>query len=127
MTVSSSSRYIGFSAAGRGVLRRSDMNFWLKLPNLTDPNGVTFEVGADVNGIEPGFFTLLPTVQQINLPDAISGLSFTKEQIAALCRGRYDREICENEAFGRFLHLAGQKGGWQLTFPMQQADSGKER
>ena len=65
MIVSSGYRKNGFDAHGGKLLQKKDMDFWMNLPERTDPSGVCFELGEEVEEVEQGFFELLPTICEL--------------------------------------------------------------
>ena len=113
MNVSSGYRKRGFDAYGGAFLRKSDMAYWMDRPARTDPGGVAFELEDDVKEVEPGFFTLLPTISELWIvnPDCKIPMTEETEQLFqknnVLIRGVYDAAA---ERFARryrlrFLHL----------------------
>ena len=62
MIVSSGYGKNGFDASGGKLLQKKDMDFWMNQPERTDPSGVSFELGEDVEEVEQGFFELVPTI-----------------------------------------------------------------
>ena len=56
MIVSSGYRKNGFDAHGGKLLQKKDMDFWMNLPERTNPRGVCFELGDEVEEVEQGFF-----------------------------------------------------------------------
>lgn len=65
MNVSSGYRKNGFDAYGGTYLQKSDMAHWMHSPARTDPGGVCLELGEEVEDVEPGFFALLPTIDEL--------------------------------------------------------------
>ncbi len=65
MNVSSGYRKYGFDAYGGKYLQKSDMSYWMNNPRRTDPGGICFELGEDVEDVEADFFELLPTLNQL--------------------------------------------------------------
>ena len=81
MIVSSSSNYEGLCASGEGMLCKSDMSFWMDLPERTAPGGVVFEISEGVTAVEEGFFELLPTVYRLNIPKSLKALTLTEAEL----------------------------------------------
>ena len=65
MNVSNGYRKYGFEAHGGTYLKKSDMNYWINHPQRTDPKGICFELGEDIEDVEIDFFDLLPTLNQL--------------------------------------------------------------
>lgn len=74
MIVSSGYRKYGFDASGGKVLRKKDMSFWMNSSQRTDPDGVCFELGKDVEEVEPDFFQLVPTIDELWILNPKCGL-----------------------------------------------------
>ena len=113
MIVSAGYRKNGFDAFGGKVLKKSDMSYWMNSPDRTDPNGVAFELGEEVVEVEPDFFEIVPTIDElwiinpecnINMTDKTLKL-FQKNKV--IIRGKYDTaaEKYAREYHLRFLHL----------------------
>ena len=113
MIVSSGYRKNGFDANGGKLLQKKDMDFWMNLPERTDPSGVCFELGDEVEEVEQGFFELVPTICELWIlnPNCRLYLSETEKALFqknnVLIRGTFDTSA---EAFAkenrlRFLHI----------------------
>ena len=112
MIVSSGYGKNGFDASGGKLLQKKDMDFWMNQPERTDPSGVSFELGEDVEEVEQGFFELVPTIWELwmlnpecrlYLSDAEKAL-FQKNKV--IIRGAFDTtaEAFAKENCLRFLH-----------------------
>ncbi len=113
MIVSSGYRKNGFDAHGGKLLQKKDMDFWMNLPERTDPSGVCFELGEEVEEVEQGFFELVPTICELWIlnPNCRLYLSETEKALFqknnVLIRGAFDTSA---EAFAKenclyFLHI----------------------
>ena len=108
MIVSSGYRKNGFDAHGGKLLQKKDMGFWMNLPERTDPSGVCFELGEEVEEVEQGFFELVPTICELWIlnPNCRLYLSETEKELFqknnVLIRGVFDTSA---EAFARENHL----------------------
>ena len=112
MIVSSGYRKTGFDAHGGAILRKSDMDFWRNMPNMTDPRGVRFELGEDVKEVEEGFFEMFPTLYDIRIlnPGCVIYMTDATEALLhkndVIIRGRFDTaaEALAAKYGLRFLH-----------------------
>ena len=108
MIVSSGYRKNGFDAHGGKLLQKKDMDFWMNLPERTDPSGVCFELGEEVEEVEQGFFELVPTICELWIlnPECRLYLSEAEKELFqknnVLVRGGFDTSA---EAFARENHL----------------------
>lgn len=113
MIVSSGYRKNGFDAHGGKILRKSDMSFWMNLPQRTDPKGVCLELGEEVEEVEQDFFELLPTISELWILNKDCRLYMTDKTMKlfkdnnVLLRGRFDTfaERFAREQKLTFLHL----------------------
>lgn len=113
MIVSSGYRKNGFDAHGGAVLKKSDMSFWMNLKERTDPRGVAFELGEEVEEVEPDFFELVPTIRELWILNPKCRIYMTEEtqqlfhRNKLLVRGWFDSsaEQLAREYHLRFLHL----------------------
>lgn len=113
MIVSSGYRKNGFDAHGGKLLQKKDMDFWMNLPERTDPSGVCFELGDEVEEVEQGFFELVPTICELWIlnPNCRLNLSETEKEVFrknnVLIRGAFDTstEAFAKENHLRFLHI----------------------
>ena len=112
MIVSSGYRKNGFDAHGGRLLQKKDMDFWMNLPERTDPNGICFELGEEAEEVEQGFFELVPTIRELRMlnPNCRLYLSEAEKELFqknnVVIRGAFDTSA---EAFAkknrlRFLH-----------------------
>ena len=112
MIVSSGYRKNGFDAHGGKLLQKKDMDFWMNLPERTDPSGICFELSEEVEEVEQGFFELVPTICELRIlnPDCRLYLSEKEKELFqknnVLIRGDFDTSA---EAFAKenrlyFLH-----------------------
>ena len=112
MIVSSGYRKNGFDAHGGKLLQKKDMDFWMNLPERTDPNGICFELSEEVEEVEQGFFELVPTICEFRMlnPDCRLYLSEEEKELFqknnVLIRGAFDTsaEVFAKENRLRFLH-----------------------
>ena len=113
MIVSSGYRKNGFDAHGGKVLKAGDMSYWMGKPQMTDPRGVCFELGDEIEEVEYGFFDLLPTIDELRILNPKCRVYMSEESIAVfkknnvLIRGGFDSAA---EKFARkyglcFLHV----------------------
>ena len=108
MLISSGYRKHGLDAYGGKVLKSGDLNHWMDSPIRTDPKGICFELGEDVEVVEAGFFELLPTLTELWIlnPKCKIYLSDAAEKIFVnnhvLIRGSFDSAA---ENFAREHHL----------------------
>ena len=113
MNVSSGYRKYGFDAYGGKYLQKSDMSYWMNNKLRTDPAGIAFELGKEIEEVEPDFFEIVPTINalwiinpkcHIHMTDATVKL-FRNNDI--VLRGVYDSvaEKLAKEYHLRFLHL----------------------
>lgn len=113
MIVSSGYGKNGFDAHGGKLLQKKDMDFWMNLPERTDPKGVSFELGEEVEEVEQGFFELVPTIWELRIlnPECRLYLSDTEKELFhknnVVIRGAFDTsaEVFAIENHLRFLHL----------------------
>ena len=77
--VSSGSRKNGFDAYGDSMLTKKDMEYWANSPHLSDPKGVAFELGEEIEYVEAGFFEMLPTISQLWILNPKCKLQLTDE------------------------------------------------
>lgn len=95
MLVSSGYRKHGFDASCGKVLKQSDMKHWFGSPALTSPRGVCFELGEEIEYVEPDFFEILPTINEIRVlnPECVIMLSPEAEALIkknnVLMRGKF--------------------------------------
>ena len=82
MNVSSSSKYEGFCAYGEGELGKSDLSFWMNLPERTDGSKRVLEMEEGVTSVEQGFFELLPAITRIDLPKSLKSLNLNENELA---------------------------------------------
>ena len=113
MNVSNGYRKYGFDAYGGKYLQKSDMAYWMKSPQRTDPDGVCLELGEEVEDVEPGFFALLPTIDELWIMHPDCRVKLTAEDAAlfrrnnVLVRGAFDTAAERfAKTYGlRFLHI----------------------
>lgn len=74
MKVGRSCDYKGLSAEGGGILCVSDMDSWKNDTSLSDPMGVTFEIGEGITEVEKGFFDVIPAIMRIIFPASLKKL-----------------------------------------------------
>lgn len=93
MIVSSGYRKNGFDAHGGKLLQKKDMDFWMNLPERTDPNGICFELSEEVEEVEQGFFELVPTICEFRMLTLIAGCICPKRR-----KSFSKRTTCSSEA-----------------------------
>ena len=98
MIVSSGYRKNGFDAHGGKLLQKKDMDFWMNLPERTDPSGVCFELGEECE------LWILNPECRLYLSETEKEL-FRKNNV--LIRGAFDTsaEAFAKENHLRFLHI----------------------
>ena len=111
--VSSGYRKYGFDAYGAKVLKQSDMDYWKDSEEIAAKRGVCFELGEEIEKVEPNFFEILPTIRELRIvnPECDVGMSpaavklFRKNNV--LIRGAFDTAAERfAEKYGlRFLHI----------------------
>lgn len=113
MIVSAGFRKHGFDAYGDTFLKKEDMAYWLDQPIISDPQGVALGLDEEIEEVEPDFFEVLPTINElwINNPECLIHMTdktiqqFRNNNI--LLRGIYDSnaEKLASDHHLRFLHL----------------------
>ena len=113
MIVSSGTGKHGFDAYGGSVLKAEDMGYWMNDSLRTDPAGICFELGEEVETVEAGFFQLVPTIYELWILNPKCHIYMTDEDIALFkkndvrIRGAFD-SAAENFAKQyqlQFLHI----------------------
>ena len=113
MIVSSGYRKNGFDACGGSILRREHMSHWMGSKEMTDPDGVCFELGEEIEYVDPGFFEILPTICEIWIMNPKCKLALTEAEIElfhknnVVLRGKFDTaaEHLAQQLKLPFLHL----------------------
>ncbi len=113
MNVSSGYRKNGFDAYGGTYLRKEDMAYWMDSPARTDPQGVALGLDEEVKEVEPDFFELLPTIDEVWIHNPECKIHMTEKTIRlfrdnnVILRGVYDSaaERLARKHHLRFLHL----------------------
>lgn len=112
MNISNGYRKYGFDAYGDKVLKKEDMAYWMDNPQRVDPKGISFELGAGIEEVEEGFFTLVPTINELFILNPECNVIMTDETIGmfqandVLIRGAFDgaAEEFARKYNLRFLH-----------------------
>lgn len=112
MIVSNGHGKYGFDAYGGKILRAEDMAFWMDDPQRVDPEGISFELGKDVEEVEAGFFKLVPTIRELFILNPECNINMTCgtarlfSENNVLIRGEFDQaaERFAKEYGLRFLH-----------------------
>lgn len=113
MNVSNGYRKYGFDAYGGKHLQKSDMDYWMNNPQRTDPGGICFELGEEVEDVEADFFELLPTLNELWILNPKCHIYMTDATVAlfkknnVLIRGKFGSSAEElARAYKlRFLHV----------------------
>ncbi len=113
MIVSSGYRKNGFDAYGGTVLKKEDMAYWMDREERIDPEGVALDLDEKIKEVEPDFFELLPTIDELWIHRPECRIHMTDKTIRlfrknkVLLRGEYDTaaERLAREYGLRFLHL----------------------
>lgn len=112
MNVSSGYRKYGFDAYGDKVLKAEHMEYWMDNDKRTDPKGISFQLGEDIEEVEAGFFELVPTINELFILNPCCNVIMTDETVKqfkendVLIRGAFDTAAEEfAKEYGlRFLH-----------------------
>ena len=113
VNVSSGYRKHGFDAYGGTYLRKEDMAYWMDSPARIDPQGVALGLDEEIKEVEPDFFDLLPTIDEVWIHNPECRLHMTEKTIRlfqdnhVILRGVYDSaaERLARQYHLRFLHL----------------------
>ncbi len=113
MIVNSGFRKEGFDAYGDTVLKKEDMAYWLDREERLDPAGVALGLDEEIEEVEPDFFDLLPTINDVWINNPHCKIHMTKKTIKlfqanhVILRGVYDSvaEELARKYHLRFLHL----------------------
>ncbi len=108
MIVGSGYRKNGFDAFAGKYLQKSDMKYWINSKEIKDPEGVCFGLGEEIEEVEPGFFEILPTIDEIWMMNPDCKMNMTENTLKlfhknnVLIRGRFDTGA---EKFAEEYHL----------------------
>lgn len=102
----------GFDVHDEGILKAEDMQHWMDSDQRTDPRGISFELGIHVDGVEAGFFMLVPTIRELFILNPECDVAMTDETVElfhkndVLIRGPFDgaAEQFAKQYGLRFMH-----------------------
>lgn len=102
----------GFDAYGDKVLKAEHMAFWMDNPQRTDPKGISFQLGKEIEEVEKDFFMLVPTIKELFILNPQCSIAMTAEteelfkKNKVLIRGEFDSNAEQYaQKYGlRFLH-----------------------
>lgn len=102
----------GFDAYGDKVLKAEHMAYWMEDPQRTDPDGISFELGKDIEEVEEDFFDLVPTIKELYILNPECNVIMSDRSVElfkennVLIRGEFDKAGERfAEKYGlRFLH-----------------------
>lgn len=112
MIVSNGYGKYGFDAYGGTVLKAEDMSYWMDSAQRTDPEGISFQLGEEIEQVEDGFFALVPTINELFILNPECNIIMSEETVnlfkknRVLIRGRFNTaaERFAKEYGLKFLH-----------------------